>query len=122
MASELDRLLAPQKTEHWGSTCEFQPVLLDKIYGDGKLLMQLFPISERPRYWVVRVDSIWEHDVPEDDLDDIYEQIDEQFGPPPEDDDGIGDERPYFPSYDGDGTSWHFVREAVKRLADAVGE
>lgn len=58
-------------------------------------------------------------------LDDIYEQIDEQLGRPPEEDLGVGDERPYFPMYDGQGTSWHFVTmptESAARAASAGGE
>lgn len=113
--SKFDKLLAdllkPQRTEHWGSTYKFKPVMLNKIYGDGKRLLQVFPINERPRYWVVRVDSKCrcDDDLHEDILDDIYEEIDEQFGTPTEDDLGVGDERPYFPMHDGQGVSWHFV-------------
>ncbi len=104
-------LLEPQRIKHWGEVCEFTPVLLGKVYGDGQQLLKLFPINERPRYWIVRIDSSCDRDqLCEDLLDDIYEAIDEQFGTPPEEDLGIGDERPYFPSYDGEGTSWHFVR------------
>lgn len=110
---KLSKLLKPQTTEHWGEVCKFKPELLDKVYGDGKRLLQLFPINERPRYWVVRVDSACGRD---DELyeilDDIYEQIDEQFGTPSEEDLGVGDERPYFPMYDGMGTSWHFVYDS----------
>lgn len=115
MPSELYRLLEPQKTKWWGSTYEFQPALIEKIYGDGKLLMQLFPINERPRYWVVRVDSRHASGEADEDaffdmLEDIYDKIDEQFGTPSEEDLGIGDERPYFPMFDSQGSVWHFVR------------
>lgn len=106
----LRELLSRQCTQFWGKFYLFIPALLDKVYGDGKQLVQLFPIMERPRYWVVRVDSKC---VEDDDLfeilDDIYEQIDEQFERPNEADLGIGNERPYFPKYDGEGTSWEFV-------------
>lgn len=109
--NELDELLQPQKTEHWGCVYEFTPRLLEKVYGDGKRMLQLFPLMERPRYWIVRVDSkcVTDDDVLEI-LDDVYERIDEQFGPPDEDDLGIGDKRPYFPMYDGQGTSWRFLK------------
>jgi hypothetical protein len=115
MTTTLDKLLKRQRTEHWGSSYRFKPALLDKVYGDGKQLLQVFPINERPRYWVVRVDSKCIDRIDDDSffdmLDDIYEQIDEQFGPPDEGDLGIGNDRPYFPSYDGQGVSWNFVRE-----------
>lgn len=111
MNRTLRELLKPQHTEWWGSTYDFTPALLDKVYGDGKRLLMLFPIMERPRYWVVRIDSKWhtDGDLHEEVLDDIYDQIDDQFGCPNEDDLGVGDERPYFPMYDGQGVSWHFV-------------
>jgi hypothetical protein len=108
----LRKLLQPQKKEWWGNEYEFTPALLNKVYGDGKRLLQLFPLNERPRYWVVRVDSACQNDESLwDILDDIYDAIDEQFGCPPDEDRGMGDERPYFPMYDSDGTSWHFVYE-----------
>lgn len=121
MRTTLKQLLKRQRTEHWGSVSRFKPELLDKVYGDGKQLLMLFPINERPRYWVVRVDSKcsgWSDDDSFFDmLDDIYEQIDEQFGCPPEEDLGVGDERPYFPMYDGEGTSWHFVPMPTRTAA-----
>lgn len=108
MGEKLAELLQPQSTQHWGVDYEFTPALLGKVYGDGKGILQLFPINERPRYWLVRVDSqCASDDALCEILDDIYDQIDEQFGTPSEED-GVGDERPYFPKYDGQGTSWRF--------------
>lgn len=110
----LRKLLKPQQTKWWGSVYDFQPVLLEKTWGDGNQLVQLFPINERPRYWVVRVDSKCDSDSEAwyEILDDIYNAIDEQFGSPSEKDLGVGDERPYFPMFDWEGCSWHFVRES----------
>lgn len=107
--SDLSQLLREQTVEHWGETCTFKPELVKRHWGDGGRLVQVFPINERPRYWVVRVDSKCDDLFDDDDLlDEIYEAIDEQFGAPSEDDLGIGDERPYFPMHDGQGCSWHF--------------
>ena len=112
----LRELLKPQHTEHWGSWYDFTPVLLDKVYGDGKQLLMLFPINERPRYWVVRVDSKCQRDdAVYDILDDICDAIDEQFGTPDEDDLGVGNDRPYFPMYDNQGTSWHVVSMPTRK-------
>lgn len=105
----LTTLLRPQKTEHWGSVYRFTPALLNTVFGDGKKLVQLFPINERPRYWVIRVDSSCDSDSFHDICDDVCDAIDEQFGTPDENDLGVGDQRPYFPRYDNDGVSWHFV-------------
>ena len=114
MSNKLTELLAFQSTDHWGCHYDFQPYLLDRIWGDGKQLMQLFPLMERPRYWIVRVGSgtcdCRDEDEFFDMLDEIYDEIDEQFGMPPESDLGVGRERPYFPMFDRQGTSWHFVR------------
>lgn len=109
----LDELLAPQKTEHWGSVYEFTPAMLTKTWGDGKQLVMLFPIMERPRYWIVRVDSECDDNSDEfiEILDEIYDAIDEEFGCPSEDDLGVGDERPYFPMYDVQGVVWKFVSD-----------
>ncbi len=121
MKKALRELLKPQHTEHWGSVYDFKPELLNKVYGDGKQLLMLFPIMERPRYWVVRVDSNCSDRAGDDSffdmLDDIYDQIDEQFGRPNEEDLGEGNERPYFPMYDGQGTSWHFVYDSTLHQA-----
>lgn len=116
MRKALKELLEPQHTEHWGSTYDFTPALIKKRYGDGKQLVMLFPIMERPRYWVVRVDSKCQsRGTFIDILDDIYDQIDEQFGTPTEEDLGVGDERPYFPMHDGQGVVWHFVYEPQRK-------
>lgn len=109
----LAHLLKPQHVEFWGNLCHFTPALLNKVYGDGKQLLQLFPINERPRYWVIRVDSKCDDDSLHEILDDIYDAIDEQFGTPDESDVGVGNDRPYFPMHDGDGVAWHFVRRTT---------
>lgn len=103
----LAELLKPRTDEHWGNVCSFKPALVTKHFGDGGRFVKLYPINERPHYWVVRVDSHW-CDLHENTLDAIYEAIDEQFGTP-EEDDWAGDNRPYFPMYDGQGTCWAFV-------------
>lgn len=108
--ANLAEIMRPRRTEFWGITYEVKPALLKKTFGDGGRLVRVFPINERPHYWVVRVDSRCT-DLLDDDgelMDAIYEAIDEQFGTPSEDDLGVGDERPYFPMYDGQGCSWHF--------------
>lgn len=114
----LTELLRPQRTEHWGSVYRFTPALLNKVYGDGKRLVQLFPINERPRYWVIRVDSSCDdRDAFVELLDDIYDEIDEQFGSPDESDLGVGNDRPYFPMHDCQGCSWHFVYQPELEVA-----
>lgn len=41
----------------WGIEYTFNPYLLDWIHGDGKQLIWLSHIDDRPRYYVIRCDS-----------------------------------------------------------------
>ena len=50
----------------------FTPPLSDAIYGDGRALLCLTTLYDRPACWFVRVDSRWA----EDDCTDIYEYAD----------------------------------------------
>ncbi len=38
---------------------EFTPALSDVVYGDGRALLAITTIHDRPRYWLVRIDSSW---------------------------------------------------------------
>lgn len=38
----------------------FEPPLSDVVYGDGKALLAVTTIQDRPAFWLVRVDSAWE--------------------------------------------------------------
>lgn len=105
----LESLLKTRVTEHWGHRTRFTPRLIEKVYGDGKQALILYPMNERPRYWVVRVDSKLHEsrDAIYDILDDIYDQIDEQFGRPTDSD--RNRQRPIFPMFDCEGCCWSFV-------------
>lgn len=65
------------------------PALVDKVFGDGRKLMWLTTINNRPNYWVVRVDSSWQSsndadpangDLFIDHVYEIVEEIEDQFG------------------------------------------
>lgn len=108
----IERLTSRQRVEFWGCVYEFDPPLLERVFGDGNQLVLVFPIMERPHYWVVRVDS----QCTNDDallgiLDEIRDAIEYQFGLPDEADLGVGNDRPYFPMLDGEnGFAWDFAR------------
>lgn len=66
----------------------FTPVVLDKVFGDGRALLRVTTINSRPRYWYVRGCSSWieeEQDGVEgepviDHIDAIVQAIADQFG------------------------------------------
>ncbi len=37
----------------------FTPAVSDVVYGDGRALMKITTLNDRPAYWIVRVDSRW---------------------------------------------------------------
>jgi hypothetical protein len=76
-----------QETLFWGKPYRVTPRLVDKVFGDGRQLIHLTPLSTRPNYYVVRIDSRWTIDEPSecdatirDHLDDIIDAAAEQFG------------------------------------------
>ena len=65
----------------WGSEVTFKPYLLDKIFGDGLKLIYFGTLDDRPYWWLVRVDSNANIDVPlEFYADEIYSAIEEECG------------------------------------------
>lgn len=39
---------------------EFTPPLSDVVYGDGRALLSFTTLSDRPRFWFIRIDSRWD--------------------------------------------------------------
>ena len=76
----IEKETAPRIAKLWGDGVEFSPVLCDEIIGDGKQLVYLGTISQRPYHWLIRIDS--QTDINSDDFDfeDILEPIEECFG------------------------------------------
>lgn len=110
-------------------TVEFTPALSDTMYGDGRALLAITTIHDRPHYWLVRIDSGWwmegDYDAPGYEADDdpvgeyaehIVENLLMEFGSgaPPcdgeefiEDDPEIREYGPPYPCIDvRDGYSW----------------
>ena len=67
----------PVQGSLWAQVTTFTPVLVSERFGDGRKLMYLSPINDRPAYFVVRVDS--RSDV-YDYLDDVYLSAEEEHG------------------------------------------
>lgn len=76
----IEKETAPRIAKLWGDGVEFSPVLCDEIIGDGKQLVYLGTIDQRPYHWLIRIDS--QTDINSDDFDfeDILEPIEECFG------------------------------------------
>lgn len=75
-------LLPRRKLTMWTIPCMVRPALVKQEFGRADLLLALAPISHRPAYYLVWVDSRWLEDdtFVYDHLDDIYEAIEEEFG------------------------------------------
>ena len=114
----INELIKRETTPHieilWGE--EYHNIkgeLINKIHGDGKLLIYLVPLATRPDYYIMRVDSSVEKLI-EDDDDEIRELVDVEFLSEIEDEFGKhengDDENPYYEPFpalnDSCGCSW----------------
>ena len=75
----------PRKISLWGSKVQddFVPELCSIIEGDGLQLVYFGTINQRPRWWMMRIDS--KHNIESDEFSDSIEQIiidslEEDFG------------------------------------------
>lgn len=90
----------------------FVPALSPRIYGDGRALLRLATINQRPQYYVLRIDSSWslalDYRAPDgavdvvEFIDDFVSGLEEDFGPAR---DGNGERYPDYawPDYDDEG-------------------
>jgi len=71
-----------ERTRLWVSDpwFTFVPMVLPKKYGDGRRLFAVTTINQRPRYWVVRVDSSCDSDSFGELTDEILTDLEETFG------------------------------------------
>lgn len=74
------RIETEQTVSHWGRDHTITPCLISHVFGDGQMLLRLWPMMLRPFYFVVQLDSetdiksIYFHDF----LDEIKEAIENQ--------------------------------------------
>lgn len=47
------------KTTHWGIEYLVKPAVVSEALGDGRLLLWVQPLSTRPDYYLIRIDSKW---------------------------------------------------------------
>lgn len=103
----------PTRSSLWGVEVEFTPALSSTIWGDGRTLLYVGTCNQRPRYWVVRIDSSWavayDCRAPDAAMDvrdvaeDILCAIEDEFGRWDDDDDDDGDQ---WPAASGEGCHW----------------
>ena len=76
----------PFWTRFWGQRCLSRPAFCPTILGDGYQLIALTPLATRPNYYLIRVHSSWSLDSGDENclaehLDDVYDALEEYFGP-----------------------------------------
>jgi hypothetical protein len=86
MRRELREELRRHKTRFWGRNYVITPRLVEWIHGDGLQVIYFMPLNTRPNYYVARIDSrvsLNNSDEPsfaDAVLEELYEQIEYQFG------------------------------------------
>ena len=70
----------------WGKRHFVVPRLVDKIFGNGRTLLALYPINFRPYHFVVRIDSGWSISnwvdgpkTPSEWIDEVYDATEEEY-------------------------------------------
>lgn len=115
MVSLKDAIERPEQVRFWGGEYTVMPRLCSRVFGDGRALMYLTPLNTRPNYYVLQVDSSWDLDGDEmhDRIDDIYDALEDQFGPAY--DDEVGERE--WPALDIDaGSTWGAMDDWPKTL------
>lgn len=73
-----------QRAYLWGDYQVFTPVVLSQIFGDGKQVIYIGSIDQRPKFWIARIDSSQSFEPDEFDVEKIVSAIEEEFGSVPE--------------------------------------
>ena len=69
-----------QEVSLWGDKLTFTPVIASQKIGNGKKLMALFSLDQRPQYWLVRIDSEMSINDDNFDIEELVNIIEEEFG------------------------------------------
>ena len=80
-----------RKAQLWGDFITIKPVILENNIGDGKQLIYIGTIDQRPNYWLLKIDS--KTDVSSDtfNIEEYLELLEEEFGKADENDETIFD-------------------------------
>ncbi|WP_426473433.1 hypothetical protein [Chryseobacterium balustinum] len=71
----LEKELQPRSISLWGSVAQtdFVPEICSEVEGDGQQLIYFGTVNQRPRYWLMRIDS--KHDIESEEFSDKIEEI-----------------------------------------------
>lgn len=112
----------PERVTWWGQRFVVTPRLIEHTVGDGGRLLCLQPLTTRPNYFLLRVDSADDFDI-RDHLDDVIDAAEDQFGRYRDPDDRLEDESDdeyEFPVADWDyGCCWGEPFSAHEWLTEA---
>ena len=112
------------ETTFWGSKYTITPALIDQKLGDGKQIIAFQPLSTRPNYYFLFVDSTWDIDNTSwnkdrlfDHYDEICLAIEEEYGSHDNDEDG--EEPRDFPTLNSDcGAQWWKIEDINEYLVN----
>ena len=75
----------------WGDYTTIKPVISEKIVGDGKQLIYIGTIDQRPNYWLLRIDSKTDLESDDFDIEEYLQILEDEFGKADESDETIFD-------------------------------
>ena len=81
----LGPFLERHKTRLWGEEYETTPTLVHTVFGDGRSVVTLDPLSSRPDYYVILADSSIKHfedflDYLRENEELVFQAIEEEYG------------------------------------------
>lgn len=76
----LEKKLEPYKTGFWGDIHHVFPALVEDSKGDGLQLIWLSSTDSRPQFYVLRIDSHWDVDSDDFNLEYMLTRIEEEYG------------------------------------------
>jgi hypothetical protein len=69
------RFTCHHKVHFWGHDYDVKPAVAKGYLGDGRQLLRFQPLSTRPDYYLIRIDSSWAVD----DSDEWYDRLDDEI-------------------------------------------
>lgn len=76
----IEKELKPYQTRFWGVDVLVSPAFVQDDRGDGLQLIWLSPIDSRPQFYVLRIDSHWDINAEDFDLEYMLTLIEEEYG------------------------------------------
>lgn len=102
----------------WGQKLTFRPALLKEKIGDGRQIIYVGTIDQRPAYWLVRIDSKTDINSPEFDFHEILYKLEDEFGRIDDDsfetEDEVVENNLHYPSVYYSGGHWGLVKNFIK--------